>query len=136
MAWARVTITERSAAYIGCSGSIASGTPSGKTYTNVASVTSDNDPNPDNDSSATTLTVSSVDVGVTKSGPATAVAGGPTFDYIITLSNGGPDAAADASFNDNLPAGINFVALVQDTGPAAACNTPAPNTNGNVACTK
>lgn len=116
-------------------GHIPSGTASGKTFTNVASVTSDNDPNPENDSSSTALTVSSVDVGVTKSGPATAVAGGPTFDYVITLSNAGPDAADDASFNDNLPAGINFVAIVQDTGPAASCNTPTPNTNGNVACT-
>jgi uncharacterized repeat protein (TIGR01451 family) len=116
-------------------GHIPSGTASGKTFTNVASVTSDNDPDPDNDSSATTLTVSSVDVGVTKSGPATAVAGGPTFDYIITLSNAGPDTAQDASFNDNLPAGINFVSLTQDTGPAANCGTPTPNTNGPVACT-
>jgi large repetitive protein len=116
-------------------GHIPSGTASGKTFTNVASVTSDNDPNPDNDSGATTLTVSSVDVGVAKSGPLTAVAGGPTFDYVITLSNAGPDPAEDASFNDNLPAGIKFVALVQDTGPAAICNTPAPNTTGNVACT-
>src|SRR5438067_2638415 len=116
-------------------GHIPSGTASGKTFTNVASVTSDNDPNPDNDSSATTLTVSSVDVGVTKSGPATAVAGGPTFDYIITLSNAGPDAAEDASFNDNLPAGINFVSLTQNTGPTAGCGTPTPNTNGPVACT-
>ena len=76
------------------------------------------------------MTVSSVDVGVTKSGPATAIAGGPTFDYVITLSNGGPDAATDATFTDNLPAGMNFVSLMQNTGPAANCNTPTPNTNG------
>jgi uncharacterized repeat protein (TIGR01451 family) len=116
-------------------GHIPNGTASGTTYTNQVTMTSDNDPNPDNDASATALTVSSVDVGVTKSGPATAVAGGPTFDYVVTLSNAGPDAANDASFSDALPAGINFVSLVQDTGPAAACNTPSPNSGGTVACT-
>jgi uncharacterized repeat protein (TIGR01451 family) len=129
------TLPAGSTATFTFTGHIPSGTAAGKTYTNVASVSSDNDPNPDNDTSATSLTVSSVDVGVTKSGPATAVAGGPTYDYVITLSNAGPDAATDASFNDNLPAGVNFVSLVQNTGPAAACNAPVPNTNGNVACT-
>ena len=117
-------------------GHIPSGTASGKTYTNVAIVTSDNDPNPDNDSSATTVTVSSADVGVVKSAPATAIAGGPPFNYVVTLSNGGPDAATDVSFTDNLPAGINFVSITQDTGPAASgCATPLPNSNGLVSCT-
>jgi uncharacterized repeat protein (TIGR01451 family) len=94
----------------------------GRTYSNVASVTSDNDPNSENDSSGTGLIVSSADVGIIKSAPATAIAGGPTFDYVITLSNSGPDAASDVSFSDTLPAGITFVSLTQDTGPAATCN--------------
>jgi len=98
------------------------GTPSGDTYTNVVNVTSDNDPNPDNNTSSTTVTVTSADVGVVKTGPATAVAGGPTFDYIVTLSNGGPDAATNVSFSDTLPSGLTFVSLMQNTGPAATCN--------------
>lgn len=93
----------------------------GKSYSNVATVTSDNDPNSENDSSETALVVSSSDLGVGKTAPATAIAGS-TFDYTITLSNGGPDAATDASFSDTLPAGITFVSLTQDTGPAANCN--------------
>jgi uncharacterized repeat protein (TIGR01451 family) len=101
-------------------GHVPSGT-SGRTYSNVASVTSDDDPNSENDSSGTALTVSSADAGVAKSAPATALAGS-TFNYVITLSNGGPDAATDVSFSDTLPAGITFVSLNQDTGPAATCN--------------
>lgn len=93
----------------------------GKTYTNVASQTTSNDPNSENNSSATTLTVSSADVGVTKSGPTTATAGGAPIAYTITLTNGGPDTATNASFTDTLPAGETFVSLVQNTGPAATC---------------
>jgi uncharacterized repeat protein (TIGR01451 family) len=116
-------------------GHIPNGTATGTDYTNVATVTSANDPNPDNDSSATALTVSSVDVGVTKTGPATAVAGGPTYNYIITLTNAGPDTAADVTFTDNLPSGLTFVSLMQNTGPAATCSTPPPNSGGTVSCT-
>src|SRR5581483_3324717 len=115
-------------------GHIPTGTTTGKTYTNVANITSANDPSPENDSASTSLTVSSADVGVTKTAPATAVAGGPTFNYVITLTNSGPDAATNASFNDALPAGINFVSLVQNSGPSANCTTPAANTNGTVGC--
>ena len=93
----------------------------GRTYSNVATVTSDNDPNSENDSSGTALTVASADVGVFKSAPPTAIAG-TTFDYVVTLSNtAGPDAAIDASFSDTLPTGISFVSLTQNTGPAANC---------------
>jgi len=117
-------------------GHIPNGASGGTEYTNNVTMTSDNDPNPDNDTSAATVTASSVDVGVTKSAPLTAVAGGPTFNYVVTVSNSGPNAASDVTFTDNLPAGINFVSLTQDTGPAAlGCISPAPNSNGTVACT-
>lgn len=116
-------------------GHIPNTAPSGATYTNDVTVTSANDPSSENNTGSTTVTVSSADVGVVKSAAATAIAGGPTFNYVVTLSNSGPDAATDASFLDNLPAGIDFVALVQNTGPAATCNTPPSGTNGGVACT-
>jgi large repetitive protein len=102
-------------------GHVPPGAATGTIYTNIATVSSANDPTSENDSSATSLTVSSADVGVTKSGPATAVAGGPTYTYTITLSNSGPDPANDAAFADTLPAGVSFVSLVQDTGPMASC---------------
>ena len=103
-------------------GHIPSGSPSGSDYTNVASVSAANDPNSENNSSATTLTVSSSDVGITKSAPATAVAGGPAFNYVITISNSGPDAATDPGFSDPLPSGVAFVGVVQDTGPSGTCS--------------
>ena len=115
-------------------GHIPNGTAAGTTYTNDVTVTSANDPNSENDTSSTSLIVSSVDVGVMKSGPATATAGGPPYNYIITVSNGGPDTAADVSFTDTLPAGLTFVSLVQNTGPTATCSTPAPNNGGTVTC--
>jgi len=105
----------------------------GTTYSNVATVMSDNDPTPENNSSEATTTVSSADVGVNKTAPATATAGGANFDYIVSVSNGGPDTATDVSFIDNLPSGINFVSLVQNTGPAASCSTP-PQTVSTIAC--
>src|SRR5437763_602580 len=64
-----------------------------------------------------------------------AAAGGATFDYVVTLSNSGPHPGSDVSFSDPLPAGVVFVALVQDTGPSFSCNAPAPNSGGTVACT-
>jgi len=114
-------------------GHVPNGTASGTTYTNTASVTSDSDPNGENDSATTTAAVSSADIAVVKSGPATAVAGA-VFDYVITLSNGGPDPAVSASFTDPLPSGITFLALAQNSGPAANCATPAVGAGGSVAC--
>jgi uncharacterized repeat protein (TIGR01451 family) len=115
-------------------GHIPNGTGSGTDYTNNVAVTSANDPNSENDTSSTSLTVSSVDVGVTKSGPASAVAGGPAYNYTITLTNAGPDAANNAAFTDTLPSGLTFVSLMQNTGPSATCGTPPPNSGGTVTC--
>ncbi|TLY52202.1 MAG: DUF11 domain-containing protein [Gammaproteobacteria bacterium] len=106
-------------------------TPSGTSYTNTATISSAiADPNPENNSSDTTATVSSADVAVTKTAPATVTAG-QNMNYILTLSNNGPDAATNAQFLDNLPAGVSFVSLVQNTGPAASCTT----FSGSASCT-
>ena len=43
------------------------------------------------------------DLGVAKSGPTTAVAGGP-LGYVVTVTNGGPDDVAGARVSDDLPA--------------------------------
>jgi len=104
------------------------------TFNNTATVTSANDPNPENDSSSVGTTVANADVGVTKSAPPTATAGG-TFNYTVTLSNGGPDGAVNARFNDTLPAGITFASLAQTSGPTATCAAPQPGSGGNVSCT-
>ncbi|HEV7767755.1 MAG TPA: IPTL-CTERM sorting domain-containing protein [Thermoanaerobaculia bacterium] len=115
-------------------GHIPAGTQAGETYENVVSVTSNDDPNDENDQSATLLIVSSSDVEVEKTGPATATAGSD-LTYTIIVSNNGPDAAVDVQLNDPLPAGTTFVSLAQNSGPVASCSTPFIGANGTVACT-
>jgi uncharacterized repeat protein (TIGR01451 family) len=89
--------------------------PAGATGTivNVASVASDtSDPNPvDNTSSVSTLIVSgasSADLAVSKTGPATAIAG-TAVTYAIGVVNNGPDAAANVVLSDPTPPGLTFV---------------------------
>lgn len=115
-------------------GHIPSGTASGTMFENVATVTGGNpDPNAENNSGTTALTVSSVDVSVTKSGPASASAGGD-ITYTITLANVGSNPTS-VTLTDAIPAGTTFGSLTQMNGPAATCSLPAPNTTGTVSCT-
>ena len=111
-------------------GHIPAGTSPGTTYTNETTQSTSNDSNPENDTSSTTLTAASSDIGIVKSAPPTANAGG-TLDYVITLTNGGPNAAADVTFNDYLSPYETFVSIVKNSGPAATC-TPS---NTAVTCT-
>lgn len=55
-----------------------------------------------------TVGVGSADVSVTKSGPATVVAG-DTIRYLLAISNAGPTAAQAVVLRDSLPAGMTFV---------------------------
>jgi uncharacterized repeat protein (TIGR01451 family) len=115
-------------------GHIPAGTPSGTVFANTATASATTaDPNAENNSSPTSLTVSSVDVSVAKSGPPTANAGGPV-SYAILIANGGPDTAVNVQLDDPLPPNTTFVSLTQDTGPAASCSTPAPGGTGIVNC--
>jgi uncharacterized repeat protein (TIGR01451 family) len=107
---------------------------SGALLQNNVSVSSTNDTNPENNTASTTLTVSSVDVSISKTGPTSAAAGADVA-YTITLGNNGPDAASDAGFTDALPAGTTFVSLVQDSGTPATCSAPAVGVNGTAGCT-
>jgi uncharacterized repeat protein (TIGR01451 family) len=114
-------------------GHIPSGTPPGTTFSNTATVTSTNDPNAENNAATTSLTVSSVDVSVTKTGPATAVAG-TNVTYTITIANAGPDTADNVGLTDALPAGTTFVSFAQNNGPVPACSLPNVGANGTVFC--
>ena len=115
-------------------GHIPSGTASGTTFTNVAKVTTTtNDPNPDNNSSLTELTVVTSDLQAAKSGPGTAFAGNP-ISWTITIINNGPDPQSAATLSDPLPAGTTFVSLVQNTGPSATCSDPGAGNAGSVNC--
>ena len=114
-------------------GQIPTGTPSGTVFSNTATISSSNDPNTENNSGTDAVTVSLVDVSVTKIGPATVTAGNPVT-YTITVSNGGPDIAMNVVMNDPLPAGTTFISLLQNSGPTATCSTPGAGANGTVTC--
>ena len=116
-------------------GHIPNGTPSGTVFTNNATVTAPNDPESENNTATTSLTVSSADLGVTKvnAGPGTAVAGTP-FSYTITVTNNGPDTAISVALTDTLPPNTTFTSLNQDTGPTANGSVPPVGSSGTVTC--
>jgi uncharacterized repeat protein (TIGR01451 family) len=114
-------------------GHIPPNTGSGTTFPNTATVTSDQDPNDENNAATTLLTVASSDLGITKSAPAMATSG-TDMAFVITMTNNGPDVADTAQFTDPLDSGLTFVSIVQNSGPGATCATPAVNTNGTVSC--
>jgi uncharacterized repeat protein (TIGR01451 family) len=107
--------------------------PLGSTFSNTATVTSDFDPTPDNNTSTTTLTVTNADVAVVKNGPAT-VTSGQNVTYSITVSSNGPSPAESVNVHDALPAGTTFVSVTPTTGPASTCLTPAIGSGGSVDC--
>jgi uncharacterized repeat protein (TIGR01451 family) len=102
------------------------------TLTNTASVsstTADADGS-DNAAVATTNIATGADLHVTKTGPATAIANS-TVAYTITVTNDGPDAAANVTLTDILSA--PFVSLASPAG--WSCTTPAAGATGTVTCT-
>ncbi len=83
------------------------------------------------DSSAGTTQAPAADLAITKSGPDT-VMPGSNFTYTISVTNGGPDNAANATLSDTLPAGITFVSLSSPGG--WSCTPPAVGAGGLVTC--
>jgi uncharacterized repeat protein (TIGR01451 family) len=114
-------------------GHIPNGTPSGTTFQNNVTVTSDNDPTPENNAATTFLTISTVDLAMTKTGPPTVIAGN-TLSYSITITNNGPDVAVNAQFADTLPPQAQFVGFTQNNGPAASCGNTGVPAGGTAAC--
>lgn len=102
-------------------------TATGGSVTNTAAVSlpaSVTDPTPGNNSAADTDTVTlSADLGITKTGPASADAG-TQISYLLTISNAGPSAANGATFSDNVPNNL--------TGVTATCRNPS---GGAAGCT-
>jgi uncharacterized repeat protein (TIGR01451 family) len=72
------------------------------------------DPDPTNNDDTVTTTVETVDLIVTKTMPATALAG-QTVSAVLTLQNAGPAIARSVVFSDTIPAGLTY-----------ASATPAP----------
>ena len=113
--------------------------PPGTTFTNIAtaSATGSTDPNSENDAGVTSVTTPSphADLGVQKSGPASAQANS-NVSYSITVINGGPDAALSVALTDTLPGSMTFVSIAQNSGPAFDCSSqPAVGSGGTVTCT-
>src|SRR5437870_4792181 len=74
----------------------------------------------------------SADLSVTKEDSPDPVNAGSNLTYTITVSNNGPDAAANASWSDTLPPGTTFVSMPDVSG--WSCTTPAAGDSGTVSC--
>ena len=79
------------------------------------------DPDPANNTATSTVTLTpSADLQITKSGPATAVAG-TNVVYTITVTNAGPSDATGVTLADPTPPGLTFVSNAGDCTTAFPC---------------
>lgn len=93
------------------------------------------DPDPlDNTASTSTNVVAplSADLSMTKTTNATTAPAGSTISYTLTLTNAGPNAAANVVVTDVLPASLLFVSITTPAG--FSCTTPAVGANGTITC--
>lgn len=72
-----------------------------------------------NEASAGLSFDASADLSITKTGPASAVAG-TQFVYTLTVDNAGPSTATAVVVSDDLPAGVDFVSAVASVGTFTA----------------
>ena len=71
-------------------------------------------------------------MGVTKLASASQVPPDSDITYTITVTNGGPSNAVDATVSDTLPGNMTFVSV---SAPAGwTCSSPAPGAGGTVSC--
>jgi uncharacterized repeat protein (TIGR01451 family) len=109
--------------------------PEGIVLADTASVSGTaNDPDSSNNSATANTTITTLaDLSLTKTGPASAVAG-RSLAYMLTFRNIGPSDDTDVELSDPLPAGTTFVSLTQTGGTAASCTTPAEGSGGSITC--
>ena len=74
----------------------------------------------------------SANISVTASGPAAAVQTGGLFSYTVTVSNDGPDTAANVTVSIPAVSTLRFSALQKPVG--AICTEPAPGTSDAISC--
>jgi uncharacterized repeat protein (TIGR01451 family) len=111
------------------------------TIANQGTISYDADGTGTNEASASTNTDSFVvgaatlnaDLSVTKTVVDTA-SSDSDISYVITVINGGPDTATNATLNDTLPGNMTFVSLSQPAG--WTCNSPTPGSGGTVTCSR
>jgi uncharacterized repeat protein (TIGR01451 family) len=75
-----------------------------------------------------------VDLFVVNSGEATISAGGKVT-YEISVANAGPDYARNVTMSDVLPADVEFVSAIQNSGPPFSCSYPSIGSAGVLTCT-
>lgn len=73
------------------------------------------------------------DLAVTKTGPATVIAGSD-ITYSVTVTNGGPSDAQGVTLTDVVPTGTTFVSETQNSGPSFVCTNPLAGATGTVSC--
>jgi uncharacterized repeat protein (TIGR01451 family) len=101
-------------------------------YSNLATASSMSyDPTPASASDPVTV-ITRADLSVSKSAPATVVAG-TQITYTITATNNGPSSASNMSVSDVLPTGVVFVSA--NAPESSTTTTPAVNANGTVKAT-
>ncbi len=93
------------------------------------------DPNGGNNTSNETQNIvrTSADLSITKTGPATAVAG-TNITYTLTVTNNGVSDAQNVLVKDTLPPNVSFVSLGAGSDPRFAC-LPDNGNAGIVNCT-
>ncbi len=102
---------------------LASSVSAGTSVSNTATITSATpDPNPGDNASTTTGTAApSADLAIVKTGPATAVPGGPNLVFTTVVTNNGPSDAQGVSVADPTPANLVFVSNAGDCTSAFPC---------------
>jgi uncharacterized repeat protein (TIGR01451 family) len=89
----------------------------------------------DNVVQVTTLyDVTNADISVTNADAPDPVAPGDTITYTQSITNNGPDAAANATFTQSTPAGTTFQSFAASAG--WTCGTPAVGATGAITCSK
>jgi uncharacterized repeat protein (TIGR01451 family) len=109
---------------------------SGTVTNTIAASSSAQDPdNTDTSATVTTTILAPVtaDLGITKTTPSGSATPGASVTYTITLTNNGPDAAANVVVTDVLPAQLLFQSISTPAG--FNCTTPAIGANGTITCT-
>ncbi|HVR37763.1 MAG TPA: right-handed parallel beta-helix repeat-containing protein, partial [Thermoanaerobaculia bacterium] len=98
-----------------------------QTFTNVANVSSSNDPNGGNNSGSAIVTVdpaqADISVGSTATPPGPVTTGVPIV-FNFTITNNGPATATNVSFSASVPAGLTFTS----SSPTSPTCTFASNT--------
>lgn len=111
-----------------------SGTTSGTTITDTATVNASNQSFGANSATATDVVASATQADVSLStGDTPTVIAGNNITYTQTVTNNGPAAAAGVSLTEATPANTTFQSVVAPSG--WTCTTPAVGATGNVVCT-